>query len=43
MYLLIDRIGRMIHQNGAFLVIQFPIHSRIANQVDDPFFAFVVV
>lgn len=33
----------MVHQNGTFLVIQFAVHAGIADQIDDPFLAFVVV
>lgn len=42
-YLLIDRIGGVVHQNRAFLVIQFAIHTCVPDQVNNPLFAFVLV
>lgn len=42
-YLLINRIGRMIHENCALLVIELAVHSSIPNQIHNPFLAFVLV
>lgn len=33
----------MIHQHRPLLVVELPIHARIANEVHDPFLAFVLV
>ena len=38
--LLIDGIGRMVHQHRALPVIELAVHARIADEVDDPFLAF---
>ena len=43
MYLLIDRIRRVVHQDSALLVIQLAVHTRVTDQVHDPFLAFVLV
>ena len=42
-HLLIDRVRRMIHQHRPLLVVELSIHARIANEVHDPFLAFVLV
>ncbi len=38
--LLVDRLRRMIHDDGALFVIDLGIDARVADQVDDPFLAF---
>ena len=42
-HLLVHRVRGMIHQNRALLVVELPIHACIANEVHDPFLAFVLV
>lgn len=39
--LLIHALWRVIHHDGAGLVIDLRVDSGVANEVDDPFFAFV--
>ena len=33
----------MIHQHRALLVVELPVHARIADEVHDPFLTFVLV
>ena len=41
--LLIYGVGRVVHQHGALLVVEFAVHARVADQVDDPLLAVVLV
>lgn len=38
--LLIDGLRRVVHDDGAFLVVDLGVDARVADQVDDPFLAF---
>ena len=42
-HLLVHRVRRMVHQHRPLLVVELPIHARIANEVHNPFLAFVLV
>ena len=42
-YLLINRIGRVVHENRAFLIIELAIHSHVSDQIYDPLLAFVLI
>ena len=41
--LLIYRVCRVIHQHRSLLVVEFSIHSRVPDQVDDPLLSLVLV
>lgn len=32
----------MVHENSPFLVVDFGVNTSIANEVDDPFLAFIL-
>ena len=40
--LLVDAHGRVVHDNGAGLVVDLGVDARVADQVDDPLLAFVL-
>ncbi len=40
--LLVDGLRGVIHDHGAGLVVYFCVDARVADEVDDPFFAFVL-
>lgn len=41
-HLLVHRLGRMVHDNGARLVVDLGIHARVTNQVHDPLLTFIL-
>lgn len=41
--LLIDRLGRVVHDNSALLVVDLGIHPSIADQVDNPLLTLILV
>jgi hypothetical protein len=39
-HLLVDALGRVVHDDGACLVVDFGVETGVADQVDDPFLPF---
>lgn len=40
--LLVDGLRGVVHDDGAFLVVDFGVDAGVADEIDDPFFAFVL-
>lgn len=40
--LLVDALRRVVHDDGAGLVVDLGVDARVADQVDDPLLAFVL-
>ena len=40
--LLVDALGRVVHDDGAGLVVDLGVDARVADQVDDPLLALVL-
>lgn len=41
--LLVHRLGRVVHKNSALLVVNLGIDTGVADQVDNPLLALVLV
>lgn len=41
--LLIDRVRWVIHEYRSLLVVELAVHASIADQIDDPLLAFVLI
>lgn len=41
--LLVHRLGRVVHNNGALLVVNLGINTCVTDQVDNPLLALILV
>jgi hypothetical protein len=41
--LLVDRLGRVVHDNSALLVVDLGVNPGVADQVDNPLLTLVLV
>lgn len=41
-HLLVHRLRRVVHDDGARLVVDLGVHARVADQVDDPLLTLVL-